>query len=288
MGIDLEELRPRRRRTVMSLVAAAGVDVSDWARFGGGARRAAANPRYCFEWAFLERGRVAVISLWFHQLELIGDRVVCRVDAIRRAKRLQTEANVPGVLPRARKLVQVLLEAQRDRLPIRVILVTGQHRGFDPDLATRSEVRARDLDPVPWAIIDREHESEDWILERGAAAVRVEDQFAAQERTTGSAAEVRTRTGRVRVRNASLRLEIASRSAGRCEYCGAIGFCTSSGARYIEVHHIVSLADDGPDTADNMIALCPLHHREAHHGENRDRMREALERIARERTASDR
>ena len=35
---------------------------------------------------------------------------------------------------------------------------------------------------------------------------------------------------------------------------------------YLEVHHIIRLADDGDDSVENAIALCPNCHREAHFG----------------------
>jgi 5-methylcytosine-specific restriction enzyme A len=34
--------------------------------------------------------------------------------------------------------------------------------------------------------------------------------------------------------------------------------------RYLEAHHVISLAENGDDSVDNVIALCPEHHREAH------------------------
>lgn len=37
---------------------------------------------------------------------------------------------------------------------------------------------------------------------------------------------------------------------------------------YLEVHHVVRLADGGDDTVDNAIALCPNCHRHVHYGEN--------------------
>jgi hypothetical protein len=37
----------------MDLVAAAGIDVSDWANFEGGQQKAASNPKYCYDWAFV-------------------------------------------------------------------------------------------------------------------------------------------------------------------------------------------------------------------------------------------
>ena len=46
---------------------------------------------------------------------------------------------------------------------------------------------------------------------------------------------------------------------------------------YIEVHHIVRLADGGEDTLENTACLCPSHHREIHFGENKENLREILQ-----------
>jgi hypothetical protein len=38
------------------------------------------------------------------------------------------------------------------------------------------------------------------------------------------------------------------------------------GTQYLEAHHVIALAAQGPDTVHNVIALCSEHHREAHYG----------------------
>jgi 5-methylcytosine-specific restriction protein A len=45
-----------------------------------------------------------------------------------------------------------------------------------------------------------------------------------------------------------------------------LGFLLPDGSHYLEAHHIIALAKQGPDTVDNVIALCPSDHREAHYG----------------------
>jgi 5-methylcytosine-specific restriction protein A len=40
----------------------------------------------------------------------------------------------------------------------------------------------------------------------------------------------------------------------------------ANGRYYLEAHHIIALSGAGRDTVDNVIALCPEHHREAHYG----------------------
>jgi 5-methylcytosine-specific restriction protein A len=67
-------------------------------------------------------------------------------------------------------------------------------------------------------------------------------------------------------RDAKIRDAVLTRANGKCEYCGAPGFEMAKGRRYLEAHHIINLAKQGPDTMDNVIALCANHHREAHYG----------------------
>lgn len=71
------------------------------------------------------------------------------------------------------------------------------------------------------------------------------------------------------VRDAKVRNAVVKRAKGRCEYCGNPGFELTDGKRFVETHHIIHLANQGPDTLDNVIALCPNHHREAHYGRDR-------------------
>jgi 5-methylcytosine-specific restriction protein A len=69
-------------------------------------------------------------------------------------------------------------------------------------------------------------------------------------------------------RDQMVREYVLQRANGRCEYCDQQGFLMPNGRRYLEAHHIVALSCEGPDTVNNLIALCPSHHREAHFGTN--------------------
>lgn len=70
-------------------------------------------------------------------------------------------------------------------------------------------------------------------------------------------------------RDPKVRRRVLARAGGRCEHCGELGFEKPGGDRYLETHHIIALAEQGPDTLANVIALCPSHHRDAHYGLNR-------------------
>jgi 5-methylcytosine-specific restriction protein A len=67
-------------------------------------------------------------------------------------------------------------------------------------------------------------------------------------------------------RDPKVRAYVIKRAKGCCEYCGKQGFEMSNGKHYVEAHHIIALSEQGPDTSQNFIALCPDHHREAHFG----------------------
>lgn len=58
------------------------------------------------------------------------------------------------------------------------------------------------------------------------------------------------------------------RAQGRCEVpaCTRELFRRTDGTPYLEVHHLIPLAEDGLDTLSNVAAICPSCHREMHHG----------------------
>jgi hypothetical protein len=80
--------------------------------------------------------------------------------------------------------------------------------------------------------------------------------------------EVRTTTVVVFSRNADVVAEVLHRAAGKCELCKqpAPFQRVSDGSPYLEVHHRIRLADEGDDTVENAVALCPNCHRKQHFG----------------------
>jgi 5-methylcytosine-specific restriction enzyme A len=95
----------------------------------------------------------------------------------------------------------------------------------------------------------------------------------------GSAAPERVSgTTSVFIRDSKVREAVLARAKGKCEYCGQQGFQMMNGTRYLEAHHIIGLAHQGPDTVDNVIALCANHHREAHFGKGAQDLEVALRR----------
>ena len=61
-----------------------------------------------------------------------------------------------------------------------------------------------------------------------------------------------------------------SRAKNQCEFSGCKHalFEGGDGKPYCEVHHITPLSDGGLDVIENVVCLCPSHHKEAHFGKN--------------------
>ena len=63
---------------------------------------------------------------------------------------------------------------------------------------------------------------------------------------------------------------VLDRASGTCELCKQPApFLDSDGEPFLEVHHVIQLANGGPDTVVNARGLCPNCHREVHLGLNR-------------------
>lgn len=69
-------------------------------------------------------------------------------------------------------------------------------------------------------------------------------------------------------RNPDVVAEALSRADGLCELCKrkAPFLRKTDSSPYLEVHHIEPLSNGGPDTLENVKALCPNCHREQHFG----------------------
>jgi 5-methylcytosine-specific restriction enzyme A len=68
-------------------------------------------------------------------------------------------------------------------------------------------------------------------------------------------------------RSRDIRAYVLARTGGQCEACTyPAPFITREGAPYLEPHHIRRLGDGGPDDPRFMGAVCPICHRNIHHG----------------------
>jgi hypothetical protein len=156
-----------------------------------------------------------------------------------------------------------------EKLPIRIIVLDGKMGNSKEG----SIVSKRQLDPAIWRVTALDQNTGDYTLTRGAH--HFIDQFSIQE-TPDRKPERREVSGHAFVRSSAVRDSVLLRADGKCECCGQLGFQTADGGIYLETHHVVPLSENGSDTESNVAALCPNHHREAHHGEKRNEMRKKL------------
>lgn len=254
------ELTPKTKQRVMDLMQQAGVDVSDWANYAGGSKSPAANPKYCYEWALGQPGEFVVCNLWCKNMIEANGAVEQRLALHDTPGRME-----PNPTRRARRdrMRYLLLDALREQLPVRVIVLDGEPSETSTDGKTRIE--ARTLDPVPWAVVEHSPDGE-IVLRRGASPSRYSDQFSLPPSPPDGTQKAETRTSKSWARDPRIRQFALERAGGRCEYCGTNGFKMPDGSLYLETHHVIPLSEGGPDSASNVVALCPNHHREAHFG----------------------
>ncbi|WP_097067232.1 HNH endonuclease [Nitrosovibrio sp. Nv4] len=70
-------------------------------------------------------------------------------------------------------------------------------------------------------------------------------------------------------REAAVEAWVLQQAAGICECCEKPApFNGADGLPYLELHYVRQLAEGGPDTVSNAVALCPNCHREIHYGIN--------------------
>jgi 5-methylcytosine-specific restriction protein A len=274
----IDDLKPAHPARVIDLVAAAGHDVSDWKNFEGGSRKEASNPKYCYEWAFTQPGKAVVLNLWHEELQEVCGHVVQQLNYRTHAARLPRTAARGTWAKRAKAMDNAFALAATRALPVRVIVCDGKRRDVVKDPEKSSTVSKRVLDPIPWAVSIYDFATGDCTLIRGQAPLAVEDQFSTSDAAPQLPAR-RPTSGSAFVRDSAVRRRVMERAKGFCEYCSERGFLMSSGAAYVETHHIVALGEQGTDNELNIIALCPNDHRRAHHGTNAVSMRKEFQRI---------
>ena len=246
----------------MNLVAAAGINTGDWKNFKGGTEKAASNPKYCYEWSFVEPNKTVVLCLWHEIMVEKNGRITYDLNLRELAKKCSS-----GAKHRALKMDKAIQLAIEEKLPIQVVVCSGIR-----DDGKSSRVKKRLLDKMLWSVQSYDHASGKCTLCRGNADTFI-DQFSCSD-IGDDIVEKRDVNGQVFVRSQEVRLSVLLRANGKCEYCGQPGFASFNGGIYLETHHIIPLSENGSDDTPNVIALCPNHHKEAHYGINKIELRE--------------
>lgn len=217
---------------------------------------------------------------------------------------------------RARRFDSLLQRAYRTGQEVRVVVLEGTAREEDQLGWDRSEVRFRELDDASWhmasyidgsgafrlmrlsdqsaatasdsppaGVVEVVDPPEAVIKPSGGSipSAPVEylvpiilpfvDQFSANDEASARRHDI---SGTAFTRSIAVREQVLLRAQGTCEYCGQPGFKTAAGSIFLETHHVIPLADGGPDQVWNVVGLCPNDHRLAHHGEDRQAIQQTL------------
>lgn len=165
---DLSELKPSRRHRIIVLVSAAGVDVSDWGNYKGGKANAAANPKYCYEWSFVEPNKVVVLNLWYDSMRECDGTIVQDHNFRENAHKYALLPNKSVWKKRALNMDRAVQTAAKDNLPIRVVVCDGAMRDRNDPNAKASRVDNRLLDPVTWDVTAYDRNTGQCTVTRGA------------------------------------------------------------------------------------------------------------------------
>jgi 5-methylcytosine-specific restriction enzyme A len=233
--------KPIKKLVVMELLIEAGVDVSDWKNYKG--KHPSVNPKYCYNWSFEQPGELFVVCIWYPTLSSENDNVVFR----RLSKPLDRKGTGASVWKaREAGFSRALEYAYRQQLPVKVILLDGERKQVEA-----SDVHARLLDPVSWAVLEFNLETGGCLLVRGESptgspSLSPDPELAWLEGKKRQAL-VQHRCREAKTRRAKIR-EAKERNDGKliCEVPGC-GFDFSErygdlGEGYAQVHHLVPLS----------------------------------------------
>jgi len=158
----LEPLEPKDRGLLIDLVRKTGMDVSGRSDFADGSSRAASNPKFCYEWSFVEND-IIILNLWFENLLVENGRIIQRMNL--RGRKRKEEKFIWK--QRASRVDHAIRTAYNLGLPIRAIICSGKLRTDSHAAAEASKVAKRSLDTVQWAVALYNDITGDCLLERG-------------------------------------------------------------------------------------------------------------------------
>ena len=120
--------------------------------------------------------------------------------------------------------------------------------------------------PQPSFAQDAVHKNEERIVHQ-AKQVSDERLLELSKKQLRQPCKIET-TASVYLRNPYLAELVKRQAQGICQDCkkSAPFVSKKTGEPYLEVHHIIPLAEDGPDSRENVLALCPNCHRKRHYG----------------------
>lgn len=246
--------KPNKREKLIDLVSAAGFDVSDWCNTKG---NASSNPKYCYEWSFVNDNDSIILNLWYEELENNEGVFYQRIDL----KNIMGQQGIPLIKRRAKKMFEAVGLAYEKKLPVRVIVLAGKLSDYSDKEEDSPVVEYRYLDSEIWSITEYNKNNLTAVVTRKYGETRYYDQFSIPDTPLLK----KTVVSQAFQRSQRVRDYVFGRADGKCEYCGNNGFRMLNGGVYLETHHINPLSEKGRDAVDNVIGLCANDHRLAHH-----------------------
>lgn len=297
--LELARLRPTVKKAVIDLVKAAGIEVSCWYINKDGTRseKPRSNPAYCFNWSFGGENEPLLACLWHGSMKIDRDRIIFDDNLRDAAAQLQAIADGTGDTQkirnraraqarRARAVDAAFAEAHTSARSMRVIVNEGLRRPADMLGKESSKVELRILDAISWRVQDYNPATGQLRLVRDITATGAVSPppkpatpvpaFIDQYTIGLDQARRKEITGLAYERTRAVRDAVLARASGVCELCGKRGFQTPSGAIFLETHHVVPLSENGADRVENVAAICPNDHREAHYGKDAALIKEQL------------
>lgn len=166
----LDDLRPTTKQRVMDLVEAAGHDVSVWSKGFKNPSQPSSNPKYCYEWSFLQDGQPAIFNLWHDQLVLEDGAIRLKGNFRAQLKKYEKQPKRSNWRTRAKRFDDALRLVWAHSYPVRVILNDGSRRRIDDIKARPSVVMRRELDTAAWSLTRYDDASGAFELTRGSTA----------------------------------------------------------------------------------------------------------------------
>lgn len=274
MDSELRELlKPTQPKRVMDLVEQAGLNISDWANFKG--KSPASNPKYCYEWCFIEDGKPVVLNIHYPEIDFTSYDIPSVTLNMREfASGLSAMKGKKELSNRAYRFDEAIKFALRNESPIRLVLFDGT-QGEELVYGKKAmKVSLRQLDSEVWSIAEYDMWTGQVRLQR-----KHQQKFVDQHSLMTldiSEAKKTTREVSAYSRERKVRDQALVRADGRCELCGEEGFETKGGYKYIETHHVIPLSEGGEDSISNVVALCPRDHRMAHYSSDAETIKRKL------------
>ncbi|EGS6501262.1 HNH endonuclease [Vibrio parahaemolyticus] len=161
-------------------------------------------------------------------------------------------------------------EIQWIRGPVKEINIGALERVLShPDLSNLHNHEVQKLSTISSFVTGKLSSDDEAFLDTSAFQNEVLNKLRKKKKPKGNQApSLREVTAYQYARDPAIVAFALNRAKGVCEQCkhDAPFISSSTGLPYLEVHHVIPLKDGGSDTVENVKALCPNCHREAHYG----------------------